>query len=159
MNVRGAHVDWGEGIVNDPRLVVEVDELPSAADFIYTQKDSAYFAEHPSGVCSFYYHTGAPEKQQGFGGAAIDIKLTDGSDKTLYGPWSSNSQSMRELGFTPCMEVTFAIQGDTLRLAGSITIELANKILEEHCPDVELYLTRELGFYVPKQKDQPPKNL
>ena len=105
-------------------------------NFIYENKEWAYFAEDPTtGRVRYFSYHGEPGR--GFGGHTYRLPMVDGSTATLIGPWSSNSHAMNTLGMKPSKEVT--IQG-RYNMADAMTVEAINKLLlplEMECIVVE----------------------
>ena len=105
-------------------------------NFIYENKEWAYFAEDPTtGRVRYFSYDGEPGR--GFAGHTYRLPMVDGSTATLIGPWSSNSQAMNTLGMKPSKEVT--IQGRH-NMADAMTVEAINQLLlplEMECIVVE----------------------
>ena len=94
-------------------------------NFIYENKEWAYFAEDPTtGRVRYFSYHGEPGR--GFGGHTYRLPMVDGSTATLIGPWSSNSQAMNTLGMKPSKEVT--IQG-RYNMADAMTLDAINILL------------------------------
>ena len=94
-------------------------------NFIYENKEWAYFAEDPTtGRVRYFSYHGEPG--HGFGGHTYNLPMVDGSTATLIGPWSSNSEAMNTLGMKPSKEVT--IQG-RYNMADAMTVEAINQLL------------------------------
>ena len=94
-------------------------------NFIYENKEWAYFAEDPTtGRVRYFSYHGEPG--HGFGGCTYHLPMVDGSTATLIGPWSSNSHAMNTLGMKPSKEVT--IQG-RYNMADTMTVEAINQLL------------------------------
>ena len=105
-------------------------------NFIYENKEWAYFAEDPTtGRVRYFAYDGKPAI--GFGGSTYYLPMVDGSTATLIGPWSSNSHAMNTLGMKPSKEVT--IQG-RYNMADAMTVDAINQLLlplEMECIVVE----------------------
>ena len=94
-------------------------------NFIYENKEWAYFAEDPTtGRVRYFSYHGEPGC--GFGGHTYHLPMVDGSTATLIGPWSSNSHAMNTLGMKPSKEVT--IQG-RYNMADAMTLDAINILL------------------------------
>ena len=94
-------------------------------NFIYENKEWAYFAEDPTtGRVRYFSYNGKPGC--GFGGHTYHLPMVDGSTATLIGPWSSNSQAMNTIGMKPSKEVT--IQG-RYNMADAMTVDAINQLL------------------------------
>lgn len=130
---------------NTPRLKLLVDHIPT--DLVYDQKGNSYFAEK-DGFVDFYYYQSPGE---GFGGRKFDLNMKDGSVKSLYGPWSSNSKAMFDAGFPDSIDVSITDEqkcwerGYTF-FAGNITLDL----FKQACKKINAVFGRDRnGFYVP----------
>lgn len=96
--ITAASVEWHESYSNAPSLVIEIDaHLPKLADYRFEQRGAHFFAQHESGLCSFLYWDGPSD--HGYGGSVFDITMTDGTPRSLKGPWSGNESSMAAAGF------------------------------------------------------------
>lgn len=94
-------------------------------NFIYENKEWAYFAEDPTtGRVRYFSYHGEPG--HGFGGHTYHLPMVDGSTATLIGPWASNSHAMNTIGMKPSKEVT--IQG-RYNMADAMTVEAINQLL------------------------------
>lgn len=95
MKITGIEIDWYIGWGNDPDIKIVVDEEPDwKNDFLFQKiKQNAfrgstsyyYWAESPSGLLRAYLHK--PWDQEGFGGSGFTLKMLDGTEETIYGPW------------------------------------------------------------------------
>ena len=144
---------------NSAHLMVLVDKIPEYDELVYTKRGGHYYAEK-DGYVKFHYHSGNPKRQEGYGGAVFHLKLDDGTETDLIGPWSSNSGSMNQQGFGPCLEVSITDEpqcwerGYTF-YAGAITVELALQALKvwERPPQLRksfnLALAFDGAFYTP----------
>lgn len=153
MKVLKASVDWKCAYANHPGLRILVDRIPGWEEMLFEEKENCYFSECEGFVKFFYYRNPG----DGFGGRHFSIKMKNGEEKILIGPWSTNSGRMNTIGFTPSIEVSITDEpkvwerGHTF-WAGAITLELAEKVLEEFLPEVKLYHT-EWNDYYPMLKD------
>lgn len=72
-------------------LMVETDgESPGYPNMKFEKRGNLYRAQ--SGIWISFFAYKAPG--DGYGGAAFDIELVDGTKETLIGPWSSNADSI-----------------------------------------------------------------
>ena len=128
MRIISGYVNWNEGYANKPRLHFLVDKIPNYDDLIYEQIGSFYYAEC-DGLVNFFYYK---EPDRGYGGREFNLKMSDGTIKTLIGPWSSNSMSINDAGFGPCVEVslTDSIKAMELGYTFSSAAFTIRKILE-----------------------------
>lgn len=101
------------------------ERFDSAQDrYAYEQKGPLYFAhDELTGLVSFFAYS---EPGRGFGGAKFNIRLNDGTEKVLHGPWSSRCGVMNEVGFTPSTEITLV---DKYRMSAAMSIEMLNRLL------------------------------
>lgn len=93
---------WYEGYANPPNLQVLLSRIPALSEHRFEKRGTVYYSE-VDGVCQFFSWGGSQDR--GYGGRAFPIKMRDGSDETLLGPWSSNFSAVNSLGFGPCIEV------------------------------------------------------
>lgn len=133
-------VDWMEGWANNPGIIVLVDRFPDLSDVKFDKKGPLYFAEKDGGVFFFSYR----QPGNGFGGRHFTLKMKDGSEEILKGPWSSRSSVMNTVGFTPSIEVIIAEDRDTFErgytlLAGSMIVEKVEEGLKKFLPGFSLY--------------------
>lgn len=91
------NLEWA----NSPDLVVLVDEVPSFSEALFTQHNTMYVAD-TNGYVRYYYYQAPGD---GFGGGCIDLKMSDGTTKTLIGPWSSRAGVVNRIGCGPVMDV------------------------------------------------------
>jgi hypothetical protein len=129
MKINGATIQWNEGFLNHPELLIDVDRDAVNYDHIlYENRGDLYYGES-EGLVSFFAYAGPGD---GYGGAKFPIKMKDGSKKTLIGPWSSRAGCMNNAGFGPCLDVVFRFNGNNCnRGAGAITLRLAQRIMKE----------------------------
>jgi len=124
MKIKNVKIDLNTSYANSPRIEVYIDELPEVGLFI--QKDRLYFSEN-DGYVRFLADS---DNHNGYGGSKFELKMLDGTVKTLRGPWSSRSGVMNAMGFTPCVDVVY-IDKDDYHYSGSITVEKLQKVLGE----------------------------
>ena len=114
---------FGRRYVNTPTILAYVDQLPSG--FLWeTDGKGHYYATNGEGWVKFLFHSGDPERQQGFGGSHFNLEMKDGSVKTLIGPWSSRAGAMNRV-FPHCVETI--CKGPTDKYGGTagFALELA----------------------------------
>lgn len=95
-------VNWMEGYDNLPSL--EVKNHNRSTIWPITERryrkipcingGFLYLATHPDGYADFYYHSGRPANDGGFGGSTFCITLIDGTRKLLMGPWSNRATAI-----------------------------------------------------------------
>ncbi len=142
MNIINASIEWLEDFDSQPTLFIEVDGfLPTREQYRYEQRGASYFAQHESGVCSFFYYA-APSKD-GYGGSSFDLTMIDGSKRTLVGPWSGNELGMAAAGFPmtyACRAKARCNWGDGWSSSYGIHIlePIWRETIARFCPDAHL---------------------
>lgn len=133
MRVKSGYLDWMEGWHNATgiHLLMDGSEMPAISDLRYEEtKLSAttgvVFAEKDGYVNYFFYNS----DQSGYAGRVFKLKMKDGTEKILKGPWSSRAGVMNAMGFTPCVDVTIEVSRNTL-FSCSVTLDFLNKILHK----------------------------
>lgn len=151
MKALNAKIDWMERYANDPHLMLLVDHIPSLEEMRFDQLLSLYFAELDGYVSFFSYSQ--PDK--GYGGRTFTLQMTDGSTKTLIGPWSSNPAAMEYAGFTPSIDCSLTDDPSAWEkgfnfFAGHCTITFAEQAITTFCPEAQLlhYSTKETPLYL-----------
>ncbi|MGW8177501.1 MAG: hypothetical protein ACWGQW_01725 [bacterium] len=150
--VRGK-VNWWEAYANEPGLQILVDKMPDLGDLRYEERNGLYYAEK-DGYVSFYYYVRPGE---GFGGRAFKVVMKDGEEKILKGPWSSNSGSMNEAGFGPCVNVSIIDEPASYErgytfYAGSVTLDLIEQ--NKHLIDIGSGYHRKCGTGCTKEQEE-----
>lgn len=109
VNVTKCYLNLNEQWDITPEVVMEVESLPKnfINSFVYEERDGCYRAEMPNGF-AYFMHWRGPGNAGGSGGRHVYVSMTDGSIRTLKGPWSSNSMSVNEFfpDREPLIEVT-----------------------------------------------------
>ena len=100
MNITSVKVDWYEQFDNQPCLEIGVDAIPQ--DLVYSRKGPYYYCEK-DGMVKFLVDN--PGDHHGFGGRHFELKMDDGSTKTLIGPWSGNADGAMHFGFPLSIKV------------------------------------------------------
>lgn len=88
MKIKTLNVDWCETWANRPRWLVTFDELPREA---YREIGDGMLLSIVGERADFFAYTGPGT---GYGGRKFTIKMNDGTQRVLIGPWSSNSGSV-----------------------------------------------------------------
>lgn len=132
MKVLAARVDPMEGWDNPPELEILVDKLPKLEEFRFEKQGPFYFAELDGLVRFFYYR----EPGNGFAGHRFHIRMKDGTEETLIGPWSSNSIAVAKAGFPPTIPVAATDDPEAWErgytfYAYHMTIDKAKQVLRE----------------------------
>jgi len=113
--------------VNSPCLHIDVDPVcyeMARKQIRYRTFEGTHFWGEAQGLVSFFYHSGSPKAQEGFGGSRFTLPMEDGSIVKLIGPWSSRAGVMN-LHFPPCLDVVFHFPGQVTGLACAVTLEFA----------------------------------
>lgn len=131
--LRGMVDAFGLTYHNAPTLEMLVDEMPK--DFVYRTNGKGLYYGEKDGLVSFYFHSGNPERQSGFGGSTFTLPMEDGTVKTLVGPWSSRAGVMNAHGFGPCLDVTLTDDPDAWErgwtmYAGHCTLAVALEAIQ-----------------------------
>lgn len=151
MKIIDAQVDWYHTYANNPNIKILLNEKPNYDDFVYEEHNNIYYAENFPLVSFFYYKN----PDQGYGGRHFNLKMKDGTVKTLKGPWSSNSASVMKEFNTQIMEVTYCYNRKTFErgytfYAGAMLVQFIIEealpiIKKNQNPHVKLIMNR--GFY------------
>jgi len=121
-----ASVNWMEGWANPPKLEIHLDRYPESGQFVYEETQGCYFAvDQETGVVRYFYYE---RPGRGYGGRTFDLKMKDGSTRSLIGPWSSRCQCMNEVGFPHSVECVI-ITEDGCNYAGALLIDVAKEYL------------------------------
>lgn len=94
MKILKSDVNWLKAYSSVPIIKCLVDKIPRRDSFIYTKNSNIYWSQS-DGFVSFYYHN--PSDETGFGGTLFKLKMDDGSEKTIKGPWSSRPGIMNKI--------------------------------------------------------------
>lgn len=125
MKIIKGRVNWRDRWANRPNLELLVDKLCCIDEMIYSELDGFHYAEY-DGAVHFLFNS---DNHGGFGGRPFKLKIADGLEKTLVGPWSSRSSVANKLGFTPCINAVMVDtqkdwDGGHVYVGGACTIEL-----------------------------------
>lgn len=133
----GVSVEWYDGFVNAPQLVVYADfDYEEKYDllfgqFVYEKRPAGlghiYYAEY-KGLVNYLYYAGPSD---GFGGRTFELKMKDGSVERLTGPWKGSPSSVVSAGFPPCVDIVVA-RNHCSRVASSGTIPLIKDLVNEY---------------------------
>lgn len=146
MHISAAEIDWRYGLANSPRLIVDVDALPTRLRYFKRQDKRSgawiYYAASYDGYVHFLSYCG-PDR--GYGGATVELEIIDGTTETLIGPWSGNSLAANAVGFGPCTECLWRTPDGCLA-PRAITVSKAKAL----CASLGAYLVADdLGCLVP----------
>jgi len=140
MKILDAKVDWFEGYLNEPQLMLLVDNIPDVKEMVYEKipymGQYLYVAEK-DGFVNFFIWSGKGN-DGGYGGAELTVKVKDDKgvhEELVRGPWSSRSGIVNQVWRNQCMEVAITddqqvwVYGGTL-IAGAVTIEKAKEAMK-----------------------------
>lgn len=133
----GVEVEWYDGFVNDPQLVVYADfDYEEKYDrlfgqFVYEKRPAGlgniYYSEY-RGLVDYVYYAGPSD---GFGGRTFELKMKDGSVEKLKGPWKGSPSSVVHAGFPPCLDIVVA-RNIHSRVGSAGTIPLIKDLVKEY---------------------------
>jgi len=133
MHVKSGYLNWMEGWHNATgiHLLMDENEMPAISDLRYEETKvnattGVVFAEKDGFVDYFCYNS----DKNGYGGRTFNLKMKDGTEKSLKGPWSSRAGVMNAKGFTPCVDVTIEVSRYRL-YACAVTLDFLNSILHK----------------------------
>lgn len=106
-----------------PSIYVTFDAIDYSS-LLFTEQNHTFLGIQDD-LAVFYYHQ---QPDSGFGGRHFHIKMIDGSDFTLQGPWSSNSAHVNEM-FPESQVVECTIVHEGQHFGGAVLIEPLSKIL------------------------------
>ena len=148
-------VNWSLGWDNNPTLRVLLDREPDPKDFRFEKSGGFYYAVFGDAV-RFFFHSGEPEVQEGYGGLVMKLKMRDGSLSTLVGPWSSRAGAVNAVGFAPCVDVEYTAFPRVFRdeegfYSGHVTLSSIQRWMVEH-PEINWKLVKaEVGCRSPSE--------
>lgn len=99
MRILDAKIRWNERHGNDPEIMVLVNgNMPMMQERKYVKKNGLYYSESGGWVSLFSYHGPG----DGYGGRSYRLKMMDGTEEILHGPFSSrpgvaNAERMSDL--------------------------------------------------------------
>ena len=134
MNVRDCAVKWYEGLANDPKLVLSIDNRPSR-DGLRFARSSHHWVGELNGYVEYFSWSGEGN-DGGYSGSHYKITTVDGEAVTLKGPWSSRAGCINATQFGPIVDVHFRYAGDGPTpagfgsTAGAVTLEAAEDALQ-----------------------------
>jgi len=117
--------------------------LPNITDFTFIRQGPIYYAER-QGWCMFFSYS---KPGNGYGGSHIPIKMADGTDKTLIGPWSSRAGVINKLGLGPCAQVLVDnfVTHMTVRRLNTLLAPIGWKLVEDTILDEPYWVATKLG--------------
>lgn len=162
VKVLDAHVrDWGPEYTNLPDLCVLVESLPPDDAFVWNYRDDihAFWAQH-EGIIRYLFHDGTDENLGGFFGASFTLRMSDGTTKTIRGPWSGDPRVFWRLKDRPMEPVSVVVfvgrptvkwWQDRIGISGyCLDLTFARRVVKWFCPGYYLAWNDDGGF-VPKK--------
>ena len=127
MKIVGCIIDWNTQYGNDALIRLTLDEDPSE-EYIYHQVELPggnryYWAVRHGLIVSAYLST---HDHSGFGGSRIRLKLDDGSEVELVGPWDSHS--LNRYSGLQTIPIAYSVKSMTY-FAGYALVEPVQKYL------------------------------
>lgn len=104
-------IDWHKKYSNAPSFWLESTLDPGKLEFLYEHRNGVYYGIHSDGWVGLHYHSGKPVKQEGYGGRAFELKMLNGTTKTLLGPWHGGASGAAKEGFPPIVKVSWKYDG------------------------------------------------
>lgn len=150
-----ARVNEYEQFSNPPMLEVLVDTLPEWESFVWHFWDGIFWTER-DGFIKFLAHDGSEKNLGGFYGQSFDIRMDDGSVKTLRGPWSGGSHLFWVRDDRPVEPIEVHVYESSWNSVGyagyALTFSLAKEVLEKFCQDFEFVEGGYPDFWFPHRK-------
>lgn len=145
-------VAWGLHWDNSPGIELLVTRNPSASEYVYEKRayrdyghtcDGHAYKAVAGDLVSFFHYAGPGS---GYCGRHFKLEMWDGTEETLIGPWSSNSEAVNSVfvGYEPehplCMEASYTDSEDDWArgytfFAGAVLVESVRQHLK---PPVEI---------------------
>lgn len=159
MEIQDAEVQWHEDQLNDPELILYVDETPDRPELEYhgSKESGLWYAEHESGYVDFFSWSGG--QGDGYSGRSFDIQTVDGDEVTLKGPGASRAGVLNKAGYGPCLDVVYYTDSSRdVGEAGAVTLETAEDVVDRYLEDVELERVEKFKadepYYVPQKTSE-----
>lgn len=148
MKITGLKVQWYHDCTNAAKLIVFAENYDRDELSYNVKADNYYFGvDQESGLCNFYYQD--PKNHEGYYGSSFKIKMVDGTQVTLVGPWSSRSGVMNRVGFPLSTEITCESK---YNIACSILNDEAEKLIKKYLPELEYYIAEDGRIFIPKHQ-------
>ncbi len=143
MQILDARVRTGLNTYAPHSLELLVSDL-HREDKVYDAKEGKNGTTYLSvtdGIVSFFHHN--PKDEHGFGGSKFTLKMRDGTEREIKGPWSSNDAWIREAFGVDSVSVSYTDSADTFKrgytfYAGHVTIEKAKEAIALVGPEWQL---------------------
>lgn len=162
MKIIGVVIDWMLEWGNSPNLRVILDEKPDWGNAIYNFKEigpsrirdepKVFYWTQIGFLVGHYFHD--PGNEEGFGGRTFNLKLADGSDVSIKGPWDHGSGATNKYTDLETVGTAYNYLGAKYEtyVACEILVEPFHEFLHNHCP--EITLTGFLTDHVPGSDGQ-----
>jgi hypothetical protein len=141
MKILDMRVNWHLPYGNEPTLCLLVDDIPHTDSLRFRRLGNIYYAEY-EGYARFFSWNGRCN-EGGYGGGKFAIKMADGSNVTLLGPWSSRAGHVNHIGFGPCLDISIADNDRDFRLgpflSAAVTKALIDEALPKFLPEIALH--------------------
>ena len=127
MKILKMKVNWNDGIANNPELQILASDIPTIDEMEFLRDGELFFSEK-DGYVRFF--TGNPDKPgRGFGGREFILKMCNGTQTKLIGPFSSRAAVMNAAGMIECMDVAITDSEEVYEkgytfTAGSVTVQI-----------------------------------
>lgn len=136
MKILDARVRTGLNTYGPHTLEILVDDI-HRDDKVYDaieDKGGTTFLSVTDGIVSFFRHK--PNDEHGYGGSVFTLKMSDGTERKIKGPWSSNSAWIREVFGVDSVSVSYTTDPETFKrgytfYAGHITSDKAKEAIEK----------------------------
>lgn len=164
MKALACEIHWNKGWANEPKAYILVDEIPKDLVYdVHIEERGALFLGEKDGYVSYFSHSADLEKNDGgFYGDCFTIKLRNGEEVTLKGPWSSRSGVMNKFFQTKCIEVGITDEPSVMDrgytyMSGNVTVDFLQEAIKLCEEEVELIPYDSHGeiYMVPRLKNNP----
>lgn len=161
MKILKSKIDWMLGWSNSAKLEITVDKIPESDKYEFKDVggERLYYSNN-EGLVSFL--SGHPDfPSTGYGGRKFELKMKDGPNHVLIGPWSSRSGVINKLFEPHCVEVVlYGSEGSFpgLGCSSAMTIELATKCLKIVHPDLEFQIVKKWDDEIYYEIDKELRN-
>jgi hypothetical protein len=156
MKLLDAQVDWREDVGNAPRLEVLADEIPDRYELRFEHENNIWCAIEDGYV--EYFAWSGNGNDGGYTGDHYTIRMRDGEEVTLKGPWSSRAGCVNNRSFGPVVDVRLTTNSETLERGhtfktGTLTLSAAKQaidLVDESCHlERRERFTRDEQYWVP----------
>lgn len=109
-----ARIEWNLHIGNLPRVELVLDNLVDWKDAVYEERLRQYdgcsvYISRNDPFCHFLLAN--PKNKSGYGGSSFSLKLFNGKQKMVTGPWSSRASVVNHHFGTAYIDATYKVQG------------------------------------------------